>query len=526
MLFEYIASQDAYKVSLGTATDTNIIVPATYNNKLVTTVADNGFANDTDLATIIFQGSNIVTLGREAFSGCSLLNQISGLGGITTIPANAFANCVNLTNFEIGNGVLIIGTGAFKNSGIQTVSIPASVVAIEDFAFDGCNITAYVVDTNNNNYASKDGNLYNKNYTELIAYANGQNVTTFSIPTTVQSVSNYAFGVENQTVNLARSQSLKNVIIPTSVTTLYDYSFTNDLILFTYYQDMPTSWQESSIINNIIYWDGAWQEDVSNPVVTLQASAFKTGIYTNWMSYLDPNTRVVDIVMPGSHDSGTNGLGDLYRTQNSGYYDQLIGGTRYFDARIAEYNGVIRSVHADSGAGLNDSNASGVTFESILYDINCFITENPKEIIILDFQHIWNDFSTDVLPMLENSIDSSKILTRTQAPSLSDITIGQMWNWGVNLILIVRDDKSGAPNFDEKLNIYKRSEWLLSPYDGSYHKSSGSELINHFSSYYSQTDSSKVFVLQSQRTGGGLDGLNITNLEKDFRNSANDYATS
>ena len=103
------------------------------------------------------------------------------------------------------------------------------------------------------------------------------------------------------------------------------------------------------------------------------------------MSYIKDDVRFLDVVMPGSHDAGTNGLGALYKTQNSGFYDQLIGGVRYFDTRVAEFNGNVRCVHADSGNALNNSNATGVLFKDLLNDLMRFINENPSEVIVLDF---------------------------------------------------------------------------------------------------------------------------------------------
>ena len=532
--FTYSAFDDAYIVDIGSVQDATITVPATYNNKNVVEVKAEGFANSQTLNSITFEG-NITTIGKGAFANCPNLNSIKGLDNITSIPQSAFENDSTLTEFDIGDKVIAIGERAFANSGITTVFIPASVIAIENGTFDGCQITAYTVDENNSNYATNgDGNLYNKNFTEIILYAQGQSQTTFVVPDSVTTLKAGAFtSLESQNLSKKKSLSdttllaestLQNIVIGKNVVTIEDNALPSDIIVFSYSASSLDGWSENLLNQNEIYYQGAWEMQSGEPIVTLSASKFKTGIYTNWQSYIDDDVRFLDVVTPGSHDAGTNGLGDLYRTQNSGYYDQLSAGVRYFDVRVAEYNGTVRSVHANSGALLTSSNANGVPFQDILNDINRFIEENPSEVIILDFQHIWDDFSSAVLPMIESNLPKSAILNKSLSQDLSTLTMGQLREWKINLILVVNNEQSYSPDFTANNFLYERTQYLLSPYDSGNHGST-SGLISAFAGYIAQRDSNKIFVLQSQRTGT-ISNLTIYELEADLRSYANDYARS
>ena len=80
---EYAVNEDGltYSVSgIGACTDTNIVVPSVIGGKLVTRITDGAFANCTDIKSITLS-SNIVSIGADAFSGCTSLESIY-FGGI------------------------------------------------------------------------------------------------------------------------------------------------------------------------------------------------------------------------------------------------------------------------------------------------------------------------------------------------------------------------------------------------------------------------------------------------------------
>ena len=496
----------------------------------------------TSLSSISF-GEYIDTLGKGAFENCTGLTLINGLDKIKSIPENAFANTTSLNSFTIGEKVLIIGSYAFTNSAIKVVNIPSSVIAIEEHAFEGCLITEFVVDENNSNYASKDGDLYNKNFTELILYATGKTQTTFIIPSTVTTIANYAFGdnsfsEQNSMQSLVtnnnlqkKSVSLNNIVLPTSVVNLKDNSLPNNKDIFTFYDEIPEYFDK---LNCSIFLVSQWELVDKEPIITIQASEFKTGIYQNWQSYINDDVRLLDVVTPGSHDSGTQTITtENLHTQESGFYDQLIGGVRYFDMRVAEYNGNIRCIHANSNDNINNSNGVGVLFQNVLDDINKFLNDNPSEVIILDFQHIWNDFESKVVPMLTANISTEKMLKKSQASDLSNVTMGQLREWKINVIVIVQNDTNelrGAtcPNHDNYDWIYKRVESLKSDYDGDTHRSSADSLINMWNTYFNNSDQNKLFILQSQLTAedGIMGEKNLIEREKSIRNKGNDYVRS
>ena len=83
--------------------------------------------------------------------------------------------------------------------------------------FEECDSLAnIVVDDDNPQYSSVDGNLYNKEKTTFIRYAIGKPDTTFSMPSGVTAMGVAAF---------AHAKNLKSVHIPDGVTDIAESAF-------------------------------------------------------------------------------------------------------------------------------------------------------------------------------------------------------------------------------------------------------------------------------------------------------------
>lgn len=149
--------------------------------------------------------------------------------GAVTIRNNAFINCRNLTEFNIPSTVKFIEGGAFVQTGVKQVSIPASVVtmgppcAIDsgmvDFPevlaesdADNCfhsstNLASISVEPSNAFFASKDGVLFKKDMKTLVAYPSGKR-GSYTISQGVTNVGPSAFG---GAVNLTRVAAPRGV---------------------------------------------------------------------------------------------------------------------------------------------------------------------------------------------------------------------------------------------------------------------------------------------------------------------------
>jgi hypothetical protein len=88
-----------------------------------------------------------------------------------------------------------IGNYAFSEcSSLTSINLPANVTHIGYYAFVGCSsLPAIEVNSANKDYSSRDGVLFNKALTELVAYPAGKKVSTYAVPATVTSIGGGAF---------------------------------------------------------------------------------------------------------------------------------------------------------------------------------------------------------------------------------------------------------------------------------------------------------------------------------------------
>ncbi len=94
----YTLSEDGtyYIVSgIGTVTDTDIVIPSTYENIPVKEIAEEAFY-DSDSLTSVIVGSNVEMIGRAAFCHCSNLISVIISNSVKTIQEEAFERCCKL----------------------------------------------------------------------------------------------------------------------------------------------------------------------------------------------------------------------------------------------------------------------------------------------------------------------------------------------------------------------------------------------------------------------------------------------
>ena len=162
--------------------------------------------------------NTIKRIGYQAFNGSIMPSTMNIPESITTIDAHAFYECRKL----------------------KSVYIPAIVTSIGYAPFYNCyDLEEIVVASDNPNYKSVDGVLYNKDMTEVIQYPGGKTKRTYVAPSSVVSINREAFacnrnvysvvlpyGVRYLSVAAFNNATLHDIFLPASMVDIGDAAFT------------------------------------------------------------------------------------------------------------------------------------------------------------------------------------------------------------------------------------------------------------------------------------------------------------
>ena len=169
----------------------------------VTTIGDGAFMYFTNLKEVKL-GDSIEYIGARSFDFCTSLSTINFPNNIKYIGDFAFNNTLlhSDNGFILPEGLIYLGSSSFYSAFKESyVSIPESLVTIEDNAFANCYVEEFRVNENNKNYKSVDGVLYDKNINTLINYPAQKESKSFEIPDTVETIKENAIAVTNNKKN-------------------------------------------------------------------------------------------------------------------------------------------------------------------------------------------------------------------------------------------------------------------------------------------------------------------------------------
>lgn len=190
----------------------------------------------------------VTTVSKYAFYDCNLIEEVIIGDNVTTLQDFAFYNANALKNISIGKGIKCIDWYTFGYcSALESIFIPSNITYLDDRAFTGCTKLAEInVASNNAEYSSNDGVLYDKSGEKLLEYPMGKTDKSFTVPNGVLIIEEYSFysaehleelnldGTVTDIGNSAFSgcENLKSLRIGSSVQRIESYAF-NDCISLT-----------------------------------------------------------------------------------------------------------------------------------------------------------------------------------------------------------------------------------------------------------------------------------------------------
>lgn len=185
-------------------------------------------------------GYTVISIGREAFNGCTSLTSVTIPEDVKSIGGYAFECCSSLTSIIIPDNVRSIGSYAFWNClSLKSITLPDSMTSIPHSIFRDCiSLT---------NITIPDSVRAIESY----AFMNCSSLTSIALPDRVASINYYAF---------SGCTSLTNIIIPDNVTIIGSCAFEYcTLLKDVYYSGSESDWKKINI--------GSSNENLTNATI-------------------------------------------------------------------------------------------------------------------------------------------------------------------------------------------------------------------------------------------------------------------
>lgn len=197
--------------------------------------------------------------------------------------------------------------------------------------------------------------------------------------------------------------------------------------------------------------------------VDLQVDNIKKSL-DRWMENLPVEAHSLPLhylAIPGSHDSVSSSITsqadiapdepELYRsyfirmtsclskrviynwcrTQTLDCQQQLEAGIRYFDLRVA--------THSEDQALYVVHGLYGTTVSNVLTSIKDFLVSHNKEIVFLDFQHLYNMRHLDHHKLLHMLTETFGAMLCPYVADLTEFTLSWLWERGFQVVVFYRD---------------------------------------------------------------------------------------
>lgn len=212
---------------------------------------------------------DITSIEQSAFFGCTGLTSITIPSYVTSISKYAFWGCSSLTSIELPNSLTTIDEAAFREcTSLTSVTLTSNLTSIEIHAFIGCSqlkevrynvlddLATYIQTDHPEIVVDYDSNC------DFKYYQNNKEITSLKIPAGITSIGKNVFQKYNGIQSLTFSPAL---------TSISDLQFSCD---FSNLKSVSVGWQDPIAAGN--FFKGA---DMSN--CTLYVPHGTTNAYAN-----------------------------------------------------------------------------------------------------------------------------------------------------------------------------------------------------------------------------------------------------
>lgn len=185
------------------------------------------------------KGKTVAYIGKSAFEELDIVS-VTIPDTVITIEEKAFFKCEKLETVHIGSAVETIKDSAFANcTSLKSVNIPAALKNLGNAVFLYCNSLQEPELENGASFVMKDGILFDTKITTAYWINSKTDLSSYTFPSSVNKYTSYLFTGHNEITTFSLSEntaeipdalfllcsSLQNVTIPNSVTKIGDAAF-------------------------------------------------------------------------------------------------------------------------------------------------------------------------------------------------------------------------------------------------------------------------------------------------------------
>lgn len=140
---------------IGKETKTDIVIPATVDEKPVKEIARGAFTGKTNITSVTFaKDSNLTTIGEEAFTNCNGITALALPASLKTVGESAFYNCTKLVSVDFGEKEAVKtepaeGEGEPEEGEVESEAVKSQLTAISKSMFESCTrLTSITIPSN------------------------------------------------------------------------------------------------------------------------------------------------------------------------------------------------------------------------------------------------------------------------------------------------------------------------------------------------------------------------------------------
>ena len=183
------------------------------------------------------------------------------------------------------------------------------------------------------------------------------------------------------------------------------------------------------------------QKKKSSPPRSIGSSSYPTNNNNDWMSKLDANKKLRDVVIPGTHNSASSTISKwalfsgVAACQNLTVHQQLNEGARYLDVRICGHKDDIVISHGIvKGGKLSD----------VVDEVEAFLCDNPKEFVIVEIKDetpMTSSQKHQVLHLIQSTF-GERMITYTDLQTwfqLKQVTMGDIRRRQKNVLILIHN---------------------------------------------------------------------------------------